>query len=245
MNHLNSPNLTRCNPQWTTANSFWIHFTLFPAFSPMIPTSSVSHIYQICFCLKNMMLAVTLQECSSWPLAPFHRFQLRGPLFWNVFPEVTMRCPNISPTCTLFPPNSHISGDSLDLLWAFHLSSVWPEHLPTLLCNCLLISHPSPTLGHTADEGVTESARNLFSHPCVMHSALRMFRLSLSLFLTNKQTNKKHSASFWFPSGIQQMLSTCCLPLRSQGQRQILRGSERGWVDRYGVGEVKEERRGQ
>ena len=205
------------------ANSFWIHFTLLPAFSPMILTSSVSHLYQICFHLKNMMQTVPSSR-NALPVtgALFHHFQLRGCPFQNVFPELTMKLPQHFPTCILFFPHTQISGDSLDLLWAFHLSSLWPEHLPTLLCNCLLIQ---ATLAQPSARQQTRGYWNLqelfFSHPCICLLCLRMFRSSLSLFLKkNKQASKqKHSASFCNTSRIQQMLSTCCLPLSLQGQR--------------------------
>ena len=71
----------------------------------MIPTPSVSHIYQICFHLKNMMLAVPSSR-NALPVAGalFHRFQVRGHLFRNVFPELTMKLPQHFPTRTLPPP---------------------------------------------------------------------------------------------------------------------------------------------
>lgn len=155
-----------------TANSFWIHFTLLPAFSPMIPTSSVSHIYQICFCLKNMMLAIPSSRNALLVAGTlFHHFQLRGHLFWNVFPEVTMKVPQHFPTCTLFSPQLAyfwwFLGPPLSFPPLLRVTRAPPHSTLQLPSHP---SHPSPTFGHTADEGLPESARTFFQSSLYLSS---------------------------------------------------------------------------
>lgn len=228
MNHLNSPNLTRCNPQWTLQTHLNpLHF-ISRILSNEITYSLRFSVYQICFCLKNMMLAVRSSRNALLVAGTLFHRSTQEALSSEMFSlKLQWRCPNI-PHLYTFSPLTRI------FLWwflgpplSFPHSPPCDRAPPTLLCNCLLIQATLPHPWPYSRWGVTRVCRNLPtpSHPLVsVFSAKNVQIVSRTIHFTNKQTNKKHSESFWFPSGIQQMLSTCYPPLRSQGQRQILRG---------------------